>query len=228
MRIAVLGTGMVGRALSGKLAALGHETWLGTRDVAASLANTEAARDGTGTFAEWHERNPQVQVATFAEAAGNAEVVFNATAGTASLDALKLSGEENLAGKLLVDVANPLDFSKGMPPSLSVCNTDSLAEQIQGAFPAAKVVKTLNTVTAHLMVDAGQLAQGEHTMFVAGNDGDAKATVTEILREGFGWKNVLDLGDLTAARGMEMYLPLWLSMMMQGVKSPMFNVAVVT
>jgi 8-hydroxy-5-deazaflavin:NADPH oxidoreductase len=227
VRIAVLGTGMVGRALSGKLAALGHETWLGTRDVAACLAQTEAARDGSGTLAEWHGRNPQVQVATFAEAAGNAEVVFNATAGTVSLDALKLAGEGNLAGKLLVDVANPLDFSKGMPPSLSVCNTDSLAEQIQGAFPTAKVVKSLNTVTAHLMADPGQLAEGEHTMFVAGNDGDAKAAATEILRE-FGWKNVLDLGDLTAARGMEMYLPLWLSMMMQGAKTPMFNIAVVT
>jgi predicted dinucleotide-binding enzyme len=228
VRIAVLGTGVVGRALSGKLASLGHETWLGTRDVAAALAQTEAARDGSGTFAEWHGRNSQVQVATFAEAAGNAEVVFNATAGTASLDALNRAGEENLAGKLLIDVANPLDFSKGMPPSLSVCNTDSLAEQIQEAFPGAKVVKTLNTVSAHIMVDPGQVAQGEHTMFVAGNDGDAKATVTEILQAGFGWRSVLDLGDLTAARGMEMYLPLWLSVMMQGAKTPTFNIAVVT
>jgi 8-hydroxy-5-deazaflavin:NADPH oxidoreductase len=226
VRVAVLGTGMVGRALSGKLAALGHETWIGTRDVEAAMGSTEAARDGSGTFSEWLSGNDAVRAATFAEAAEAAEVVFNATSGMASLDALGLAGAENLSGKILVDVSNPLDFSRGMPPSLSVCNTDSLAEQIQATFPDARVVKSLNTVTAGLMVDPGRVAGGEHAVFVASDDADAKATVTGILRDGFGWKHVVDLGGITAARGMEMYLPLWLGMM-GALQTPMFNIAVV-
>lgn len=228
MRIGVLGTGMVGRALSGKLAELGHDTRIGTRDVASAMANTEAARDGSGTLAEWAARTPDVQVATFEEAAAHGEAVFNATAGMASLDALRMAGEKNLDGKVLIDVSNPLDFSRGFPPSLAVCNTDSLAEQIQVTFPGARVVKTLNTVGAHIMIGPGNLAGGDHAMFVAGNDQEAKTFVADgILRDGFGWKRVLDLGDLRAARGMEMYLPLWLSLM-QANGTAMFNIAVVT
>jgi predicted dinucleotide-binding enzyme len=227
MRIGVLGTGMVGRALSGKLATLGHETRLGTRDVSAAMANTEAARDGSGTLAEWHGRNPAVQVGPFSEAAANAELVINATAGDASIDALGLAGEANLEGKVLVDVSNALDFSHGMPPTMFVSNTDSLAERIQAAFPAARVVKSLNTVAAAVMVEPARLAGGEHTMFVAGNDEAAKADVVALLRDGFGWKHVMDIGDITAARGMEMYIVLWLRSM-QALQTPMFNIAVVT
>ncbi|HEX9411253.1 MAG TPA: NAD(P)-binding domain-containing protein [Actinomycetota bacterium] len=217
MRVAVLGTGGVGQTLAAKMASLGHEVMIGTRDVQATLDRKEAGW-GAMVFSEWHATHPDVKVGTFADAAAHAEVVFNATAGGASLDALEAAGADNLEGKVLVDVANPLDFSKGMPPILSVCNTDSLAEQIQRAFPTAKVVKTLNTVNSGVMVDPSQVAGGDHHVFVSGNDESAKADVTRILKEWFGWRNVLDLGDITSARGAEMLLPLWLrlSMALQG------------
>ena len=225
MRVAVFGTGMVGRTLAAKMALLGHETRLGTRDVGASLASTQETRDGTGTLAQWHEANPSIEIVTFAGAADGAEVVFNATAGQGSLEALRATGD--LAGKLVIDVGNPLDFSRGMPPTLTVCNDDSLAESIQREFPDARVVKALNTVTAPVMVDPAIVAGGDHTMFIAGDDADAKAIVRGILEDGFGWRHVVDLGGIAAARGMEMYLPLWVALM-GPLGSPMFNVRVVT
>jgi predicted dinucleotide-binding enzyme len=152
-------------------------------------------------------------------------MVFNCTAGIASLEALKAAGAQNLQGKVLVDVSNPLDFSRGMPPTHSVCNTDSLAEQIQRAFPTAKVVKSLNTVTAALMVDPS-LIPGVHTMFVSGNDTKAKAEVIDLLKTGFGWKEVIDLGDITAARAQEMYLALWVRLYGK-FKTPNVNIHVV-
>nr|MDQ3641885.1 NADP oxidoreductase [Actinomycetota bacterium] len=147
---------------------------------------------------------------SFADAAAFGEVVFNATAGAASLDVLAGAGADNLAGKVLIDVANPLDMSAGMPPVLTVCNTDSLAERIQRAFPAVRVVKALNTVNADVMVEPG-LVPGSHTAFVSGNDPEAKAHVVELLAS-FGWgaDDIMDLGDITSARGTEMYLALWL------------------
>ncbi|MGH2944624.1 MAG: NADPH-dependent F420 reductase, partial [Solirubrobacteraceae bacterium] len=147
---------------------------------------------------------------TFADAAGFGELLVNATAGAGSLNALQLAGAEQLAGKVLVDVANPLDLSHGMPPTLTVCNDDSLAEQIQRALPEVRVVKTLNTVTAAVMVDPA-LVPGTHTVFLAGNELAAKVQTSELLQE-LGWpvESILDLGDINAARGMEMYLPLWL------------------
>jgi hypothetical protein len=167
-----------------------------------------------------------VKLATFAEAAGHGEVVVNATAGAASLDALRLAGEANLAGKILVDIANALDFSRDMPPSLLVANTDSLGERIQRAFPAARVVKTLNTMNALIMVNPRQLADGGHTVFVCGDDPQAKALVSELLTEGFGWRDVIDLGDITAARATEMVLPIWLRLW-GALQTPMFNFNVV-
>ena len=143
----------------------------------------------------------------------------------ASLEALRAAGGENLRGKILVDVANPLVFSKGIPPSLSVSNTDSLAEQIQRAFPETRVVKSLNTVTTAVMVEPS-LIPGQHTMFVSGNDAQAKAAVIDLLKTGFGWKDVVDLGDLSAARAQEMYLPLWLRLFIQ-LETPNLNVHVV-
>ena len=225
MRVAVMGTGGVGQTLAAKVAELGHEVMVGTRDVQAALGRTEAGW-GAIVFFEWHAEHPDVKLGTFADAAAHAEIVFNATAGMASLAALQAAGGKNLDGKVLIDVANPLDFSKGMPPTLSVCNTDSLAEQIQRAFPGAKVVKTLNTVNSGVMVDPSQVAGGDHHMFVSGNDEGAKAEVTRILKEWFGWKNVLDLGDITAARGQEMLLPLWLRLSMS-LQSPMVSIKVV-
>ncbi len=200
MRIGVLGTGDVGRRLGSKLVSLGHEVKMGSRTA------------GNAKAAEWTKANgPKASAGTFAEAAKFGEVVFNCTAGAVSLEALKQAGAKNLGGKALVDVANPLDFSKGMPPTLTVCNTDSLGEQIQRAFPDAKVVKALNTMGNEVMVNPG-LVPGEHEVFVCGNDPQAKAKVIEILRA-FGWKSPIDLGDITAARGTEMVLPLWVRLM---------------
>jgi hypothetical protein len=213
MRYAVLGTGTVGRTIAGKLAALGHEVVIGTRDPQATLARTESDAMGNPPFAQWAQQYPEVGVAPFADAAAGAEIVVNATSGVGALEALGQAGAPNLAGKILVDVANPLDFSRGMPPSLDPVNTDSLGEQIQRAHPDARVVKTLNTMNSAVMVDPARVA-GEHHVFVSGNDEDAKKTVTALLVS-FGWpaEAVIDLGDITAARGTEMLLPIWLRLM---------------
>jgi predicted dinucleotide-binding enzyme len=196
MRIGVLGTGMVGRAISGKLAELGHDVRVGSR----------TAGDGK---------------VEFADAAAHGEIVFNCTNGAASLDALAAAGAQNLAGKPLVDVTNALDGSGG----LFVGNDDSLAERIQGAFPDALVVKALNTTNCNVMVDPGSVP-GDHVVFVCGNDDGAKARVKDLLGE-FGWPEarVLDLGDITAARGTEQFMLLWLRLW-RAVGGPQFNIAV--
>jgi 8-hydroxy-5-deazaflavin:NADPH oxidoreductase len=215
MRIGVLGTGVVGRALGTKLVELGHEVRMGSRE-----AGGEAALDWA------HSAGEAASEGTFADAAEFGELVINATSGAASLQALGAAGAENLAGKVLVDVANPLDFSGGMPPTLSVCNDDSLGEQIQEAFPDARVVKALNTVNAGVMVEPDALEESTN-VFVCGNDGAAKAQVIELL-ETFGWLSgdIIDLGDISAARGTEMYLPLWLRLM-SALETPQFNIRVV-
>jgi predicted dinucleotide-binding enzyme len=159
-------------------------------------------------LSEWLGRVPQAKVGSFAETAAFGDIVFNCTSGVGSLEALELAGAQNLNGKILIDVANPLDFSKGFPPSLFTTSTDSLGERIQRAFPSVKVVKTLNAMNYRLMVNPGQLADGDHEVFVSGNDAEAKAQVTEILKSWFGWKRVIDLGDITTARGTEMLAPI--------------------
>jgi hypothetical protein len=193
VRIGVLGSGNVGQTIAGKLTELGHDVRTGTRS----------------------EGN-------YRDAAAHGELVFNCTAGTGSLEALRAAGEEELRGKVLVDVANPLDFSKGMPPTLSVCNDDSLGERIQREFPDARVVKALNTVNAGVMVEP---IQGTN-LCVCGDDAAAKSQVVALLGE-VGWpaESVLDLGGIQAARGMEMYLPLWLGMM-GALGTPAFNIAI--
>jgi predicted dinucleotide-binding enzyme len=199
MRIGVLGTGMVGRAISGKLAELGHDVKVGSR----------TAGDGA---------------VVFADAAAHGELLFNCTNGAASLEALAAAGADNLAGKPLVDVTNALDFSGG-GPALFTDTTDSLGERIQAAFPDARVVKALNTMNCTVMVDPG-LVPGDHVVFVCGNDEDAKAQVTALLQE-IGWPEprIVDLGDITAARGTEHYLMLWVRVM-GAVGGPQFNIAV--
>ncbi|MER7895028.1 NADP oxidoreductase [Streptomyces sp. NPDC096046] len=146
----------------------------------------------------------------FAEAAALGERVVNATAGTVTLDALNAAGSANLEGKVLIDIANPLDSSRGMPPPLNPVNTDSLGEQIQRVFPDARVVKTLNTMNCRIMVEPGRVS-GPHNVFVSGSDTGAKKQVTEILVS-FGWpeSSVIDLGGIETARGAEMLLPIWL------------------
>ncbi|MCC7381901.1 MAG: NAD(P)-binding domain-containing protein [Deltaproteobacteria bacterium] len=224
-KFGVLGTGPVGQALAAKLADLGHPVFVGTRDPAATLARSSPDSFGNPPFSVWRDKHPGIEFGTLAQAAAHAEILVNATNGNGSIDALKAAGEKNLAGKILIDIANPLDFSKGMPPSLSVCNTDSLGEQIQRAFPALKVVKTLNTMNAYLMVGPEQLASGEHTVFVSGNDAAAKDTVTKLLKS-FGWKDIMDLGDITTSRGTEMILPIWVRIW-GATKNPMFSFKVV-
>lgn len=226
MKIAVLGTGMVGRAFAGRLAALGHDVVVGTRDVDATLARTEADGMGNPPYADWQTEHPSVRLARYSDAGRHADAFINATSGEGSLAALEAVGADSLSGKVVIDVANPLDFSAGFPPSLSVVNTDSLAEQLQRAFPEARIVKTLNTMNAHVMVDPKRLP-GEHNVFVAADDDDAKATVIDLLGE-FGWStdSIINLGALRNARGTEMYLPLWLSLM-QALGTPDFNIHIV-
>ena len=221
MKIGVLGTGTVGQTIADKLAELEHAVFVGTRDPQATLSRTEPDMYGNPPFHVWRDEHPSIEFGTLAQAAAHGDIVVNAMNGAASIDALRAAGEENLAGKILVDIANPLDFSKGMPPSLLVCNTDSLGEQIQRAFPDAKVVKTLNTVNAHLMVGPKQLADADHTIFVSGNDAGAKQTVTELLGS-FGWRDIVDLGDITTARGTEMMLPIWVRIW-GATRNPMFS-----
>ena len=216
---------MVAKAIAGKLAALGHSVKIGTRDPKATLARDEKDMAGGPPIRTWLETQPKVSLVTHAEAAAHGAMVVNALSGKGAIEVLQ-SVASQLEGKVLIDISNPLDFSKGFPPSLTVCNTDSLGEQIQRAVPKTKVVKTLNTVNAFLMIDGGALANGDHTMFVCGNDAGAKEEVTKLLKEGFGWKDVIDLGDITNARGTEMMLPIWVRLM-GTLKTPMFNVKVV-
>jgi 8-hydroxy-5-deazaflavin:NADPH oxidoreductase len=215
MRFGVLGTGMVGQGIAGKLVELGHEARMGSRQAGNEKAVAWASEAGDGA-----------SEGSFADAAEFGEVVVNATAGGASLEALEAAGAENLAGKVLIDVANALDFSQGMPPTLSVCNDDSLGERIQRAFPEARVVKALNTMNASVMVSPGAL--GETTnVFICGNDDGAKDEVAGLLQT-FGWvkERITDLGDITAARGQEMYLPLWLKLY-SALGTSEFNIGIV-
>jgi predicted dinucleotide-binding enzyme len=213
MKFGVLGTGMVGSTIATKLVSLGHEVKMGSRDAKNEKARVWVASAGRGA-----------SQGTFADAAAFGEIVFNCTNGMGSIDALKSTGAA-LGGKILVDVANALDFSKGMPPTLFVSNTDSLGETIQRTFPEAKVVKALNTVNANVMVNPGRVP-GDHDLFVCGNDADAKATVIRLLKEEFGWKSVNDIGDITAARGTESYLHLWLRLY-GALQTADFNIHVV-
>ncbi|MBK8820035.1 MAG: NAD(P)-binding domain-containing protein [Saprospiraceae bacterium] len=201
MKVAVFGTGMVGDAIGSKLIDLGHTVMMGSRTRDNEKAKNFVAKNGE-----------KAKNGTFSEAAEFGDIIFNCTAGVASLEALRSGEEKNLAGKIIVDISNPLDFSKGMPPSLAVVNTNSLGEEIQKTFPQSKVVKTLNTMWCGIMVNPAMINGGDHNVFVCGNDTSAKEEVTNILTS-FGWKdkNILDLGDITKARGTEMYLPLWLS-----------------
>lgn len=213
MRYAVLGTGIVGRTIATKLASLGHEVAIGTRDPQSTLARTEPDGMGNPPFAVWHADHTDVQLKPFAEAAAFGETVVNTTAGGAALAALDAAGRTNLVGKVIIDIANPLDFSAGMPPTLDPVNTDSLGEQIQRDFPDAKVVKTLNTMSCPVMVEPARVA-GPHNVFVSGEDTGAKKQVTELLVS-FGWpeSSVIDLGGIETARGTEMVLPIWLRLM---------------
>jgi 8-hydroxy-5-deazaflavin:NADPH oxidoreductase len=201
MKIAVLGTGMVGNAIATKLVHLGHEIMMGSR-----TAKSEAGQ------AWLRSVGSRAQVGTFADAAAFGEIVFNCTNGANAIAALRQAGAANLRGKILIQVGNPLDFSKGMPPTLTVCNT---------------VVKALNTVNCDVMIEPSRVP-GDHDLFICGNDAVAKREVTDRLFEWFGWKsgNIIDLGDITNSRGTEMFLALWVRLW-GVVGHPHFNIHVV-
>lgn len=211
MRIAVLGTGMVGRTLAPALARLGHDVVVGTRDPEVTRARDEWTSD--------------LELRSYETVAAGADLVINATNGEASLDVLASVGADRLAGLVVLDVANPLDYSEGFPPTLAVKDTDSLAEQIQRTLPEARVVKALNTVNCQVMVDPGRVGDGTTTMFVASDDPDARAAVVGLLTE-LGWRDVVEFEELSAARGMEMWLPLWLRLMGR-LGTADFNISVV-
>lgn len=216
MHIAMLGTGSVGRTLGAALVAVGHRVAMGSRTADNPTAAGWAETTGEGAT---H--------GTFADAAAGAELVVNATGGMASLSALASCDPQHLDGTVVMDVANPLDFSAGFPPSLAVANTDSLAEQIQAAHPTARVVKAFNTMAVEVMVDPTSVA-GDHVLLMAGDDPAAKEVVTDLAVD-LGWNpgQVVDLGALDAARGMEMWLPLWLRL--YGLAGhPRFNLAIAT
>jgi predicted dinucleotide-binding enzyme len=215
MRIGVLGTGIVGRTLAGKLVELGHEVRMGSRSAGNENAVAWAQEAGDGA-----------SEGTFADAAEFGELLINATGGKVALDALGMAGAENLAGKVLIDVSNSLDFGDGGPPVIGVSVDDSLGERIQAAFPDAKVVKALNTMNASLMVAPGSLDERTN-VFVCGNDDAAKAQVLELL-ETFGWLSgdIVDLGDISAARGAELYVALWVRLM-GALGTPAFNLRLV-
>jgi predicted dinucleotide-binding enzyme len=226
MKIAVLGTGVVALTMSEKLSQLGHDVMMGTRNVKEALNKTGNKAFGTPPLKDWMAEHPKVKLGALDEAASFAELVVNATNGMGSLQTIRQAGEKNLSGKILIDIANPLDFSKGAPPSLFVSNTDSLGERIQSDFPDIKVVKCLNTMNCTIMVNPSLLPE-DHHVFLSGNDEVAKRTVKEILNS-FGWneKNMIDLGDISTARGTEQLLPIWIRLW-GTLKSPLFNFKIV-
>ena len=209
MKLAVFGTGSAGQTLAAGFARVGHDVVLGTRDPEATRGREAWSSD--------------LPLAAYADAAAGADVVVVAVSGAGALEALAAAGD--LTGTVLLDVSNPLDFSGGFPPTLSVSNTDSLAEQLQGAHPEARVVKSLNTVNASLMVDPRSLAEGDHTIFAAGDDAEARATVSGLLRD-LGWSDIVEFESLDAARGLEMWLPLWVRLM-QNLGTASFNLKLV-
>jgi len=222
MKIGIIGSGVVAQTLGSKLIGLGHDLILGTRDP----DKLDDKKMFGATLREWKSQTEgKASVATFKEAAAHGELLINATSGQFSLEALELAAADKVGAKVLIDVANELDHSKGMPPGVLASQERCLAEKIQEAFPNLKVVKTLNTIGAPVMVEPQALAGGDHTVFVSGNDADAKATVVALLKS-FGWTDLLDLGDISSARGPEMYLAMWIRLW-GATKTGMLNIKVV-
>jgi len=205
MKIGIIGSGVVAQTLGAKLIELGHDVVLGTRDP----KKLDEKKNMAGTLKEWLAAvKNKGKVVAFPEAAAHGEILINATHGQISVEALKLAGADKVGAKILIDTANELDFSKGMPPGVLASQTRSVGENIQNAFPNLKVVKSLNTIGAPIMVNPKVLKGGDHTIFMAGNDKGAKDKVSDLLKS-FGWTDILDLGDISAARAPEMYLSMW-------------------
>jgi predicted dinucleotide-binding enzyme len=222
MKIGILGTGSVARTLADKFTGLGHDVLLGTRDVAHTLATGTGTYSNLPPFGHWLRERHSVRLGTFAEALRHGPQTILAVSGTAVLSALESAGAAQLAEGVLVDLSNPLDFTNGMPPTLHICNTNSMGEEIQRSYPSLQVVKTLNSLTAAVMVDPS-LVPGEHQVFLCGNDDAAKRQVGDLLVQ-LGWPAArqIDLGDITAARALEQLLPIWLRLWAK-LQHPMFN-----
>jgi 8-hydroxy-5-deazaflavin:NADPH oxidoreductase len=229
MKIGIIGTGAVGRTIASKLVELKHDVMMGTRDVTEKLGSTAKDAYGNPSFSEWYKTNNKVKLGTFAEAGSFGEIVVNATHGGSSVTALLLTGAKNLTKKILIDIANPLDFSNGMPPGLlpGLNNTNSLGEEIQKTFPDTMVVKTLNTMWCGLMINPKLIGNGDHVNFISGNNTEAKNKVKTILNQ-FGWsdENIIDIGDIKGARATESMLPIWLKVM-SVMKNGAFNFKIV-
>ena len=228
MNIGIIGSSTVAQTLGERLLTVGQAVMISARDPDApkDLGPRGVVPAASAWATTNYNQGREAAAGGFAEAASFGELLVNATAGAASLDALAAADRADIEGKILLDVSNPLDFSHGMPPGLAFSNYDSLGERIQAAYPGARVVKSLNTVNCSVMVDPGRLGE-ETDQFVAGNDAAAKAWVTEnVLESWLGWSRIIDLGDITAARGMEMYLPLWLRLL-GATGSALLNVRVV-
>lgn len=198
-KIGILGTGMVGATIGNKLIELGYEVKMGSRTASNEKAAAWASANGK-----------KASHGTFADAAQFGGILFNCAKGDVALEVFRQAGLDHLAGKTVIDISNPLDFSKGMPPSLlpEMTNTNSLGEALQKLAPEARIVKTLNIVNCEVMVNPRK-SNGDPTMFLSGNSAEAKAEATAILQQ-FGWTDLIDLGDITTARGTEMLLPIWL------------------
>jgi predicted dinucleotide-binding enzyme len=226
MKIAILGTGMVGQTLAAALLGKGHDLMIGTRDVAKSLASTAPNAYGMPAFGVWLQTNKSIHVGTFAEAAAFGELIINASNGSSALETLALAKLEKQGNKVLIDVANDLDFSKGMPPISRGTDVPGagLAERIQKTYPGMRVVKTWSTMSAPVMVNPA-MVPGDSTVFLSGNDADAKKQVHGILTA-FGWKDIFDLGGIATSRGVEMLMPIWLSTY-GNVGKPAFNFKIV-
>jgi 8-hydroxy-5-deazaflavin:NADPH oxidoreductase len=208
MKIGILGTGGVGRILASKLNADGHEVMIGTRNITDTMAKSEPDGMGNPPYKEWQKQNTKVKLATFSEASKFGETIFLATFGDVTKIAIDLAGKENFNGKIVIDTTNPLDFSKGVPPGFTVTLGNSLGEQIQKHIPNAKVVKAFNTIGAHIMVNPKR-EEGIPDLLIAGNDDDAKKKFSDLIK-GWGWGNVIDLGNISQSYWLEAFAMIWI------------------
>ena len=213
MNIGILGTGMVGVALGTKLTQCGHEVMMGAR-----TAENASAQNWANSL------GGNARAGAFRDAAAFGEVVISCTNGAHAIEALEMTGGDVLRNKVLIDVSNPLEASADGSIRMAFCNDDSLGERIQRAFPESRVVKALNTVNCEVMIDPSRVP-GDHNLFICGNDPAAKMQVTELLNDWFGWKleNIIDLGDITGARGTEMLMPFWLRLFQGVIRHPHCN-----
>lgn len=215
MKVGIFGTGVVGRTLAAKFVSDGDsrrdafaEVMIGTRNVEETLAKSQADALGNPSFKEWQKNNPKVKLGTFADTAKFGEMIILATFGDAAKNAIDLAGKENFAAKIVIDTTNPLDVSKGVPPGFTAAPGNSLGEQIQKHIPQAKVVKTFNTMSVHIVVSPKR-EEGDPVLLLAGNDESAKKYVGAIAKK-WGWKDLVDFGDISESYWLETFAMIWI------------------